>query len=95
MNIIFSNIFNFYFSIATILFLFTFNCINIILLCPKIKDLQETDAGIYQCQVLISATNSINAEVDLQVRRPPIISDNTTRNFVSIFLIIIYGIYIW
>ncbi|XP_026466917.1 lachesin-like [Ctenocephalides felis] len=48
----------------------------------QIKDLQETDAGIYQCQVLISATNSINAEVDLQVRRPPIISDNTTRNFV-------------
>ncbi|VVC98167.1 unnamed protein product [Leptidea sinapis] len=44
-----------------------------------IKDIQETDAGWYQCQVIISISSKITAEVELQVRRPPIISDNSTR----------------
>lgn len=48
----------------------------------QIKDIQETDAGYYQCQVLISANNRITAEVELQVRRPPVISDNSTRSLV-------------
>ncbi|XP_012288477.1 lachesin [Orussus abietinus] len=48
----------------------------------QIKDIQETDAGFYQCQVLISVNNKISAEVELQVRRPPIISDNSTRSLV-------------
>ncbi|KAL0280579.1 UNVERIFIED_CONTAM: hypothetical protein PYX00_001835 [Menopon gallinae] len=48
----------------------------------QIKDIQETDAGFYQCQVLIDSTNKIVAEVELQVRRPPIISDNSTRSVV-------------
>nr|CAD7601727.1 unnamed protein product [Timema genevievae] len=47
-----------------------------------IKDIQETDAGYYQCQVIIALNNKISAEVDLQVRRPPIISDNSTRSLV-------------
>ncbi|CAG4949001.1 unnamed protein product [Parnassius apollo] len=46
----------------------------------SIKDVQETDAGWYQCQVLLSVSNKITAEVELQVRRPPIISDNSTRS---------------
>ncbi|XP_053622060.1 lachesin isoform X1 [Plodia interpunctella] len=49
----------------------------------SIKDIQENDAGWYQCQVLISLTNKITAEVELQVRRPPIISDNSTRSLVA------------
>ncbi|CAG9794549.1 unnamed protein product [Diatraea saccharalis] len=49
----------------------------------SIKDIQENDAGWYQCQVLISITNKITAEVELQVRRPPIISDNSTRSIVA------------
>ncbi|XP_015586541.1 lachesin isoform X1 [Cephus cinctus] len=48
----------------------------------QIKDIQETDAGVYQCQVLISLNNRISAGVELQVRRPPIISDNSTRSLV-------------
>ncbi|XP_073978485.1 septate junction protein lachesin isoform X2 [Rhodnius prolixus] len=48
----------------------------------QIKDIQETDAGIYQCQVIISVNNKVSAEVELQVRRPPIISDNSTRSIV-------------
>ncbi|KAK9506136.1 hypothetical protein O3M35_008126 [Rhynocoris fuscipes] len=46
----------------------------------QIKDIQETDAGIYQCQVIISVNNKVSAEVELQVRRPPVISDNSTRS---------------
>ncbi|XP_063392446.1 lachesin [Cydia fagiglandana] len=49
----------------------------------SVKDIQETDAGWYQCQVIISASNKITAEVELQVRTPPIISDNSTRNLVA------------
>ncbi|XP_068621872.1 lachesin [Battus philenor] len=49
----------------------------------SIKDIQETDAGWYQCQVLLSVSNKITAEVELQVRRPPIISDNSTRSLVA------------
>ncbi|XP_073965450.1 lachesin-like isoform X1 [Choristoneura fumiferana] len=49
----------------------------------SIKDIQETDAGWYQCQVIISVSNKITAEVELQVRRPPIISDNSTRSLVA------------
>ncbi|XP_056638074.1 lachesin [Diorhabda carinulata] len=48
----------------------------------QIKDIQETDAGYYQCQILISPSNRVTAEVELQVRRPPFISDNSTRSIV-------------
>ncbi|KAK6634028.1 hypothetical protein RUM44_004635 [Polyplax serrata] len=48
----------------------------------QIKDIQETDAGFYQCQVIIELNNKISAEVELQVRRLPIISDNSTRSLV-------------
>lgn len=47
-----------------------------------IKDIQETDAGTYGCQVLISVNNKISAGVQLQVRRPPFISDNSTRSLI-------------
>ncbi|RZC40221.1 lachesin, partial [Asbolus verrucosus] len=48
----------------------------------QIKDIQETDAGFYHCQVLISPSNRVSASVELQVRRPPFISDNSTRSIV-------------
>lgn len=48
----------------------------------QIKDIQETDAAFYQCQVIIALYNKISAEVELQVRRPPIISDNSTRSAI-------------
>lgn len=38
---------------------------------------------MYQCQVVISTVNKITAEVELQVRRPPIISDNSTQSIVA------------
>jgi neuronal growth regulator 1 len=49
----------------------------------QVKDIQETDAGIYQCQIVLSVNNKISAEVELQVRRPPIITDNSTQSIVA------------
>jgi len=49
----------------------------------KINDIQETDGAIYQCQVLIALTDKVKADVPLIVRRPPIISDNSTRSVVT------------
>lgn len=49
----------------------------------QIKDIQETDAGIYQCEIVLSVNNKITAEVELQVRRPPVISDNSTQSLVA------------
>lgn len=48
----------------------------------QIKDIQETDAGIYQCQVVLSVINKISADVLLSVRRPPVIADNSTQSLV-------------
>ena len=48
----------------------------------QIKDIQETDAGFYQCKILISLNNYVYANVELQVRKPPIVSDNSTRAMV-------------
>lgn len=49
----------------------------------QIKDLQETDAGRYQCEVVLSVSNRVTGEVLLSVRRPPIISDNSTQSIVA------------
>ncbi|KAK7575724.1 hypothetical protein V9T40_012010 [Parthenolecanium corni] len=50
-----------------------------------IEGIQETDAGFYRCQILISSTTKpVTAEVELEVRRPPIIFDNSTRAVVTI-----------
>ena len=50
----------------------------------QIKDIQETDAGYYQCQVVLSLNNVVTAKVELQVRKPPFISDNSTRSEVVV-----------
>lgn len=48
-----------------------------------IKDLQEGDAGTYQCEVVLSVNNKISAETQLSVKRPPIITDNSTQAIVT------------
>lgn len=50
----------------------------------QITDIQETDNGIYQCQLLLGMNDKIFAEVELQVRQAPRISDNSTRSLVVI-----------
>jgi len=49
----------------------------------RINDVQETDGATYQCQVIIALTDKVTANVPLIVRRPPIISDNSTRSVVT------------
>lgn len=48
-----------------------------------IKDLQAQDAGTYQCEIVLSVNNKITAETELAVRRPPIITDNSTQAIVT------------
>lgn len=48
-----------------------------------IKDLQESDAGTYSCEVVLSVNNKISKETRLLVRRPPVITDNSTQSIVT------------
>lgn len=48
----------------------------------QIKDIQETDAGIYRCELTFSVINKITADVMLSVQRPPVITDNSTQSLV-------------
>jgi len=52
----------------------------------RIEDIQETDGAVYQCQVIIALAppDKEQADVPLIVRRPPIISDNSTRSVVVV-----------
>ncbi|XP_058803684.1 lachesin-like [Phymastichus coffea] len=46
----------------------------------RIDKLQESDTGFYQCQIIISVSEVVSANVELQIRRPPTISQNTTQS---------------
>jgi neuronal growth regulator 1 len=48
-----------------------------------IKDVQEGDAGEYQCEVVLSTNNKLTAITHLSVLQSPIISDNTTSALVK------------
>lgn len=49
----------------------------------QITKIQEIDAGLYQCQVLIGSNNKITANVWVHVRISPVISDNSTRSVIT------------
>ena len=53
-----------------------------IFISAQIKDIQENDAGKYQCQVLLTVSEKITADLLVSVRIPPIIFDNSTRSVV-------------
>ncbi|XP_022161313.1 lachesin-like [Myzus persicae] len=48
----------------------------------RINDIQETDASLYRCDVVLEINKKISASVELVVRRRPFISDNSTRSLV-------------
>lgn len=48
-----------------------------------IKDVDENDAGVYVCEVRLSLNNKISRETKLVVRRPPVITDNSTQSIVT------------
>jgi len=49
----------------------------------QIKDIKETDAGVYQCSIVLSTVSKVSADVKLSVWRPPVISDNSTQSLVA------------
>ena len=48
----------------------------------QIKDIQDSDAGVYKCQILISQNSQVSREVRLQVHSPPIFYDNSSSTVV-------------
>lgn len=48
-----------------------------------IDKVQETDSGGYACQIVTGASTKVEADVDVFVRIPPIISDNSTRSVIA------------
>ncbi|XP_054163375.1 lachesin-like [Oppia nitens] len=49
----------------------------------QISKIQEIDAGHYQCQVVIGTSSRVTADVNVYVRIPPVISDNSTRSVIT------------
>lgn len=49
----------------------------------QLSKIQEVDSGIYECQVVIGATNKVTANVKVIVNIPPVISDNSTRSVIT------------
>eukprot|EP00095_Tigriopus_kingsejongensis_P006804 maker-scaffold1064_size65302-snap-gene-0.24 protein:Tk06804 transcript:maker-scaffold1064_size65302-snap-gene-0.24-mRNA-1 annotation:"lach_scham ame: full" len=45
----------------------------------SIRDVRSSDSAVYQCQIVAGYNNMITADVELFVKLPPVISDNTTR----------------
>ena len=50
----------------------------------KIDNIQTTDNGFYECQILVSVTNKITSIVELYVRSPPVILENQTTSSVTV-----------
>lgn len=48
-----------------------------------IKDVQDVDAGEYQCEVILSVTNKLVGVTHLTVLKPPVITDNSTQSVVA------------
>ena len=48
-----------------------------------ISKVQEIDAGRYNCEIITGASGKITADVNVFVRIPPVISDNSTRSVIT------------
>jgi len=48
-----------------------------------ISKVQEIDAGTYSCEIITGSSSKVTAEVEVYVRIPPIISDNSTRSVIT------------
>lgn len=48
-----------------------------------LKDVQEHDAGIYECEVVLSVNNKLSVTTELFVLSPPIILDNSTQSITA------------
>ena len=50
----------------------------------QIKDIKEDDAGVYRCRAIRSINEFYDADVELQINKPPFISDNSTLSVVVV-----------
>ena len=50
----------------------------------QLKDVQRSDEGRYECQIIVALNNKVTKSLYLKVLEPPVINDNSTRRFVTI-----------
>lgn len=48
----------------------------------RIEDIQEIDAGIYQCQIYLTIQDKVTASTEVMIRRPAMIFNNFTQSLV-------------
>ena len=48
----------------------------------QVSKIQETDTGVYQCQVVTGATSRVTADTFISVRIPPLILDSSSRGVI-------------
>ncbi|XP_030374292.1 protein amalgam [Scaptodrosophila lebanonensis] len=45
----------------------------------RMERIEASDMGLYECQVLVSATNKVTRKLNLLIKTPPVISEQTPR----------------
>jgi len=48
----------------------------------QLKDIQRSDEGRYECQIIVQINNKVTQSLFLRVLEPPVINDNSTRSVV-------------
>ncbi|XP_023340455.1 lachesin, partial [Eurytemora carolleeae] len=48
----------------------------------QLKDVQTSDEGRYECQIIVGINNKVTESLYLRVLEPPVINDNSTRSVV-------------
>jgi len=48
----------------------------------QLKDVQRSDEGRYECQIIVAINNKVTQSLFLRVQEPPVINDNSTRSVV-------------
>lgn len=48
----------------------------------QLKDVQRSDEGRYECQIIVALNNKVTKSLYLKVLEPPVINDNSTRSVV-------------
>lgn len=48
----------------------------------QLKDVQRSDEGRYECQIIVGINNKVTLDLFLRVQVPPVINDNSTRSVV-------------
>lgn len=48
----------------------------------QLKDVQRSDEGRYECQIIVGINNKVTEDLYLRVLEPPVINDNSTRSVI-------------